>query len=75
MSIITFQIIQNSNMGNERILGTGHNNMPRTLQVQTNKGKGKYGCLSKREKLEDTIIQIEFSADMLHEDNNRVVGL
>lgn len=33
------------------------------------------GAYQKREKLEETIIQIEFWADMLHEDNYRVIEL
>lgn len=49
---------------------TCHNNMPRTIQVCTQR-KRKTCAYQKREKLEEIITQLEYSADMLHEDNDR----
>lgn len=37
------------------------------------KEKEEMGAYQKREKLEETIIHMEYSADMLHEDNYWVV--
>lgn len=65
-------------MGGERILGTCLEHVVTICQeyyrYAHTKEKSDSGTYQKeKEKLEETIIQIEYSAEMLHNENYRVV--